>query len=147
MAYQPNYSSKEQPNLWDPLKISSWCLSSWSSCVGWREWRILTYLRNGGIPWYALYVRMGTCLSVVIIGECIVLSNILFKYLLPYAERKMGQYHCRFMCGKSKTDQIFSLRGILEKVREYVFKAHHVFIDVRSAYNWLGWTVQGSHRI
>lgn len=37
------------------------------------------------------------------------------------------------MHGKSTEDQIFSLRGILEKIKKYSFKTHHLFVDFRFA--------------
>jgi sorting nexin-29 len=64
-----------------------------------------------------------------------VLSNILFQRLLPYAESIIGHYQCGFRPSKSCTDQIHTLRLILEKTQEFNIDTHHLFIDFRSAYD------------
>lgn len=60
-----------------------------------------------------------------------ILSNILFQRLLPYVEGILGRYQCGFRKGKSTIDQIFNLRMILEKGREYQLSTYHLFIDDR----------------
>lgn len=64
-----------------------------------------------------------------------VLSNILFEKLIPHAERELGKYQAGFRRGRSTTDQIFTLRTILEKCKEHWIVTHHLFVDFKSAYD------------
>lgn len=48
--------------------------------------------------------------------------------------REIGKYQVDFMRGKGPIDQIFSLRMILEKTREYNIQTHHLFIDFGAVY-------------
>jgi hypothetical protein len=56
-------------------------------------------------------------------------TNILTSYIEPYAEELLGDYQCGFWKGRSTTDQIFSLRMILERTSEYKVDIHKLFID------------------
>ena len=64
-----------------------------------------------------------------------ILSSILCERLKPFLQNIIGDYQCGFRPGKSTTDQIFTLRQILEKTREYQIDTHHLFIDFRQAYD------------
>lgn len=64
-----------------------------------------------------------------------ILANILYYRLMPYTDNIVGNYQCGFCSGKSTTDQIFTLRQILEKANEYRMETHHLFIDFKSAYD------------
>ncbi|KMQ83699.1 endonuclease-reverse transcriptase [Lasius niger] len=64
-----------------------------------------------------------------------ILSFILCERLKPYLDDNIGDYQCGFRPGKSTTDQIFTLRMILEKTREYQVDTHHLFIDFKQAYD------------
>lgn len=64
-----------------------------------------------------------------------IFANLLYKRLLPYAEDCIGEYQCGFRRDRSTSDQIFSLRQILEKCREYNIDTHHLFIDFKAAYD------------
>lgn len=64
-----------------------------------------------------------------------IFANVLFQRLLPYAEENIGEYQCGFRRDRSTTDQIFSLRQILEKCREYNVDTHHLFVDFKAAYD------------
>lgn len=64
-----------------------------------------------------------------------VLSQILFRRLSPLASRFVGSYQAGFTDGRSTTDQIFTLRQILQKCREHQVPIHHLFIDFRAAYD------------
>jgi sorting nexin-29 len=55
--------------------------------------------------------------------------------LLPYAGKVIDNYQCGFRHGKSITNQIYTLRKILEKTGEYNIEIHHLFIDFRTAYD------------
>lgn len=64
-----------------------------------------------------------------------IFSNILASRLTPLAESTVGNYQCGFRPGKSTTDQIFTLRQIIEKAYEWNIETHHVFIDFKTAYD------------
>jgi hypothetical protein len=46
-----------------------------------------------------------------------ILSNILFTRISPFAENIIGNYQCGFQKNRSTTNQIFTLRQILEKTK------------------------------
>ena len=54
-----------------------------------------------------------------------VLSGILKGRIAPLAEKEIGSYQCGLRAGKSTTDQIFSMRQILEKMWEKGVDIHH----------------------
>ena len=64
-----------------------------------------------------------------------ILSNILFARITPLAEKIIGNYQCGFRKNRSTINQIFTLRQILEKTREFGIETHHLFIDFKSAYD------------
>ncbi|WP_369199201.1 RNA-directed DNA polymerase, partial [Streptomyces djakartensis] len=64
-----------------------------------------------------------------------ILSFILCERLKPHLNDTIGAYQCGFRPGKSTTDQIFTLRQILEKTREYQIDTHHLFVDFKQAYD------------
>ena len=53
-----------------------------------------------------------------------VLSQILCRRLSPIAKQFVGQYQAGFMGVRATTDQIFALRQILQKYREFNVPAH-----------------------
>ena len=64
-----------------------------------------------------------------------ILASIMCERLKPHVIRIIGPYQCGFMPGKSTTDQIFTLRQILEKTHEFQVDTHHLFIDFKQAYD------------
>ena len=64
-----------------------------------------------------------------------VLAKILSRRLEVFAEHIIGDYQCGFRRGRSTTDHIFAIRGILEKCYEYNIPVHQLFIDFRQAYD------------
>jgi endonuclease/exonuclease/phosphatase family metal-dependent hydrolase len=64
-----------------------------------------------------------------------VLSRIIFLRLSPLTNEFVGSYQAGFIEGRSTTDQIFTLRQILQKCREYQVPTHHLFIDFKAAYD------------
>ena len=64
-----------------------------------------------------------------------ILSFILCERLKPYLKDIIGDYQCGFRPGKSTSDQMFTLRQILEKTREFQIDTHHLFIDFKQAYD------------
>jgi hypothetical protein len=53
-----------------------------------------------------------------------ILSNILLVRLTPYVNEIIGDHQCEFRHNRSTTDQIFYIRQILEKKREYNWTVH-----------------------
>lgn len=64
-----------------------------------------------------------------------ILSNVLCDRLQPYVDNIIGKYQCGFRRGKGTSDQIHSLRQILEKTMEFNIETHHLFIDFKAAYD------------
>lgn len=58
-----------------------------------------------------------------------VFAFILCERLKPHVIRIVGDYQCGFMPGRGTSDQIFTLRQILEKTQEFQFH----FVDLNSA--------------
>ena len=64
-----------------------------------------------------------------------VLANIMCHRLQPHYLRIVGEYQAGFMPGRSTIDNIFIVRQMCEKYREYNRIAWHVFVDYRQAYD------------
>lgn len=64
-----------------------------------------------------------------------VFANILYHRLIPYADEIIGEYQCGFCTDRSTSDQIFSIRQILEKCKEFNVDTHHLFVDFKAAYD------------
>ena len=64
-----------------------------------------------------------------------ILSQILCRRLSPIAREFVGQYQAGFMGERATTDQMFAIRQVLQKCREYNVPTHHLFIDFKSAYD------------
>jgi hypothetical protein len=52
-----------------------------------------------------------------------------------YVNEIIGDHHCGFHCNISSMDQIFYIRQILEKKREFNGMMHQLFIDFKKAYD------------
>jgi hypothetical protein len=52
-----------------------------------------------------------------------------------YAEQIIGAHQAGFRAGKSTIDQLFSVKLILEKFREYKIVVHQIFVDFKQAYD------------
>jgi len=59
------------------------------------------------------------------------LSNTLLSSLAQYAEEIVGDHRCEFLRNWSATHQIFCLR----KKWEFIEAVHHLFVDLRKAYD------------
>jgi hypothetical protein len=66
-----------------------------------------------------------------------VFSNILFQRLGPYVEKIVGNYKCGFRDGQPTSDQIATIRHILEKMGEYGINIFHLFMDLQAAYDFI----------
>nr|XP_049461917.1 uncharacterized protein LOC125906554 [Anopheles coluzzii]XP_049461920.1 uncharacterized protein LOC125906554 [Anopheles coluzzii] len=64
-----------------------------------------------------------------------IFSLILQDRLVPHVEEIVGNYQRGFRNGKSTTDQIFTMRQILEKMAKYRNDTYHLFIDFKAAYD------------
>ena len=64
-----------------------------------------------------------------------VFSNLLYDRLQPYAEQIIGDYQAGFRKGKSTSDQIHTLRQIMEKMTERQIDTYYIFIDFKAAYD------------
>ena len=73
-------------------------------------------------------------ISILNVGYKI-FASILCERLKPYLNDIIGSYQCGFRPGKSTTDQIFTLRRILEKTLKFQIDTHHLFIDFKQAYD------------
>jgi sorting nexin-29 len=54
-----------------------------------------------------------------------------------YVEEILREYESGFRRGRSTTDQIFSLRIILEKAYEYNVDIHQLYVGYKQAYDSL----------
>jgi hypothetical protein len=64
-----------------------------------------------------------------------ILSNFLLARITPYVDEIIVDHQCGFRRNRSKTDQIFYIRLILEKKWEYIGTVHQIFIDFKKAYD------------
>ena len=64
-----------------------------------------------------------------------IVSNISFARISSFAENIIGNYQCGFRKNRSTTNQIFTLRQILEKTKEFGTETHHLFVDFKSVYD------------
>ena len=62
-------------------------------------------------------------------------AKILCSRLMPWYERIVGNYQAGFVPGRSTIDNIFIIRQINEKYREYCKTAWHIFVDYQQAYD------------
>jgi sorting nexin-29 len=71
------------------------------------------------------------------------LLNVIYKtftnnqtqYLETYNEEILGHYQCEFRKGRSNTDQIFTLRQIIENTYSFNVEIHQLFIDFQQVHN------------
>ena len=64
-----------------------------------------------------------------------ILANILCRRFQPHYLGIVGDYQAGFMPGRSTTDNIFIVRQVCEKYREYGRTAWHVFVDYRQVFD------------
>jgi endonuclease/exonuclease/phosphatase family metal-dependent hydrolase/ribosomal protein S28E/S33 len=70
-----------------------------------------------------------------------VFSKILESRIKPLADKITGEYQGGFRTGRSTTDQIFSVKQVLEKCWEYNIEVHQIFVDFKQAYDSIDRTV------
>ena len=64
-----------------------------------------------------------------------VFARVLFGRLSPRSENVIGEDQSGFRRDRSTTSQIFNLRLILQKGREFQVRTYHLFIDFKQAYD------------
>jgi hypothetical protein len=64
-----------------------------------------------------------------------ILSGVISKRLTVFAERILGRYQCGFRPNKSTTDQVFTIRQMMEKFYEHGTDIHFLFIDFQQAFD------------
>lgn len=64
-----------------------------------------------------------------------ILAKIIARRMAPQVEHLLGDYQCGFRSNRSTTDQIFTIRQILEKCYEYRVDVHQLYIDFKQAYD------------
>ena len=62
-------------------------------------------------------------------------ANILYNRLRPHADETIGEYQGGFRNNRSTTDQLFCIRQVLEKCKEFNVETHHLFVDFKAAYD------------
>ena len=66
---------------------------------------------------------------------CKVFTNILSRWLVPYAEEILRDYKCCFTKGRSTTDNLLMFRSILEKNYELRLDFHLLLSDFKQVYD------------
>ena len=64
-----------------------------------------------------------------------VFARVLLNRIKPRAEALLRENQCGFRKGRGCTDQLFSLRVMMEKAREYRRPLYICFVDLRKAYD------------
>ena len=64
-----------------------------------------------------------------------VLSKILSSRLEPHSEAFLSEYQAGFRRQRSTSDQLFSIRQIVQKSYERNVETHHLFIDFKATYD------------
>ena len=64
-----------------------------------------------------------------------ILPNILLSRLIPHEEEIIEDHECEFRCNRSTNDNMFCIRQIIEKKREYNEAVHQLFTDFKKAYD------------
>jgi hypothetical protein len=64
-----------------------------------------------------------------------ILSTVLNSILKKDTEHIIGEYQAGFRTGKSTTNQILSVKNLLDKVLEHNVEIHQIFVDFHKAYD------------
>ena len=64
-----------------------------------------------------------------------VFAYVLRQRLQPFSEATTGEYQSGFRNDRSTMDQLFSIRQVMEKCREFSIVLHHLFVDFETAYD------------
>ena len=68
-----------------------------------------------------------------------VFSSIVQKRVNHFAEIIIDEYQCGFRKGRGTTDQIFTIRQIMEKCYKYNIDLHILFVDYKQAFDNVNW--------
>ena len=66
-----------------------------------------------------------------------IIARVIYHRLLPYVEPVLGDYQAGFRNNRSTSDQIFSIRQVIEKRWEFAKDSHIIFVDFKQAYDCL----------
>jgi hypothetical protein len=64
-----------------------------------------------------------------------VLTNIIRRRLEPYVKNILGEYQGGFRAEISTTDQLFTVKQILEKCWEFNINVYQIYVDFNQAYD------------
>ena len=64
-----------------------------------------------------------------------ILTTVINNRLKKYTEHIIGEYQAGFRTGKSTTDQIFTVKNLLENAWEHNVEIHQIFVDFLKAYD------------
>jgi hypothetical protein len=64
-----------------------------------------------------------------------VLTNIIRRRLEPNAENILGKYQGGFRAGRSTTDQLYTVKEILEKCWEININVYQIYVGFKQAYD------------
>ncbi|XP_062706099.1 uncharacterized protein LOC134287678 [Aedes albopictus] len=96
----------------------------------WKEGVICPIHKKGD------YLECENFRAIIILNAAYkVLSHIIFRHLSPKMNEFVGSYQAGFIDGRLTMDQIFTVRQILQKCREYQVPTHHLLIDFKAAYD------------
>ena len=108
-------------------------------CTIWTQEQMPTEWEEGSVcPIYKKGDKLECCnyRGITLLNTAYkIFSNILYNRLSSYTAKIIGNYQCGFQRGKTTTDQIHSIRQILERTKEYNIDTYHLFIDFKAAYD------------
>ena len=64
-----------------------------------------------------------------------ILTTVINNRFKKYTEYISGEYQAGFRTRKSTTDQIFTVKNLLEKALEHNVEIHQIFVDFQIAYD------------
>ena len=63
------------------------------------------------------------------------MTTVINNRLKKYTEHIIGEYQAGFRTEKSTTDQIFTVKNLLEKAWEHNVEIHQIFVDFQKTYD------------
>ena len=108
--------------------------------VIWREEKVPTdWKTNIIVPIYKnkgdkLQCKNYRGISLLCTGYKI-LTAVINNRLKKYTDHIIGEYQAGFRPGRSTTDQIFTVKNLLEKAWEHNVEIHQIFVDFQKAYD------------
>ena len=106
----------------------------------WKEEKMPTdWTKNIIVPLYKIREDKLQCknyrgISILCIGYKI-LTTVINNRRKKYSEHIIGEYQAGFRTGKSTTDQIFTVKNLMEKAWEHNVEIRQIFVDFQKAYD------------